>query len=148
MRDSRSCVDHVRGGVRRTRGSISSPDYLFNEARMREAARETPDTLRDASSVMWAGARDIIQNTNQLFGTPYAGWTIRGESKGYDPIFRELVQQKAKDLGISTSELEKRLATGQGGPRGGNLLGLALGSPAIGELLRRQQAAQENPSGL
>ena len=77
----------------------------------------------------------------ELYGTPYKGSAMTGDSKSYVDHFDELVKQKADHLGISVPEMEARLKKGDT-----NLLSALLGTPvglALFDQWRRSQQGQE-----
>jgi uncharacterized protein YllA (UPF0747 family) len=103
-----------------------------------KAARAVGRDPRDFSADAWTGIRETIKNTNELFGTKFRGSAITGESKSYADVFQELLEKKAKHLGISADELDKRLRRGEA-----NLLSTMLvSSPALAAAYRRWQADQ------
>lgn len=130
----------VRAGEAPERGIYASGEEgdigsAANYQHQMEATRRTADAVgidpRDFSAQAWTGARESIRNTSQLFGTPYRGAAVPGESKSYDDHFVDLLNDKADHLGMKRSELEKRLAGGDA-----TLLSAVLGTPAIAEMLK------------
>jgi hypothetical protein len=100
-------------------------------------AREAGRDPRDYSADAWTGIRNTIQKTSQLFGQPFRGSAIEGESKSYADHFVDLVREKAQSMGITVKELEKRLAGGDA-----SLLSVMLGSPSIYAAFRIWQSDQ------
>ncbi len=72
------------------------------------AARAEGLTPRDYSANVWAGIRETIKETDQLFGTPFRGSALTSESKSYDDILFDVVRDKAQQLGISVQEMERQ----------------------------------------
>ena len=113
-------------------------DYDFVKNEVSKAARAAGRDPRDFSADAWTGIRETIKNTSELFGTKHKGSAITGESKSYADIFQELLEKKAKHLGTSADELDKRLRRGEA-----NLLSTMLvSSPALAAAYRRWQADQ------
>jgi hypothetical protein len=84
-------------------------DTITEQARI---AGENPDTF---SANVWAGVREHVKKTGELYGTPLPGsqrMTRGTESKSYDDLFVDLVARKAKKLGISVKALESKLRKG------------------------------------
>ena len=76
----------------------------------------------------------------ELYGTPYKGSAMTGDSKSYVDHFDELVKQKADHLGISVPEMEARLKKGDA-----NLLSALISTPvgfALFDQWRRSQDGQ------
>jgi hypothetical protein len=84
-------------------------DVITREARN---AGENPDTF---SGNVWAGIREHVSKTGELYGTPLKG-TQRGtagsSSKSYDDLFMDRVRAKAKHLGVSLKKMESMLRKG------------------------------------
>jgi hypothetical protein len=75
-------------------------------------AGENPDTF---SANVWAGVREHVKKTGELYGTPLKG-TQRGTastaSKSYDDLFTDFIAKKAKHLGVSVKKMESMLRRG------------------------------------
>ena len=75
-------------------------------------ARSKGRSPRDFTADVWTGVREQAKE-GDLYGVPTNPGAVTGESKGYADIFTDLVNQKAKHLGISVDELKKRLRAGK-----------------------------------
>jgi hypothetical protein len=116
-------------------------DYGIMENEVRDAARSIGRDPRDFSADAWTGIRDTIQRTGQLYGQKFKGASVRGESKSYADHLDDLVREKAKHMGMTASELEKRLRGGDA-----SLLGIMLGAPTIAAAYRYWDAGQNAPA--
>jgi hypothetical protein len=88
-----------------------------------QAANRSP---RDYSADVWTGIREHIKANSDLFGQKFKGSAITGESKSYADHFEDLIRDKAKHLGISQEEMERRLSKGDA-----TLMSALLASPLI-----------------
>jgi hypothetical protein len=71
-----------------------------------------PDTF---SGNVWAGIRENVKQTGELYGTPLPGVqaaTRATESKSYDDLFMDRIKQKADHLGMSVGKFESKLRKG------------------------------------
>ena len=101
-------------------------------------------TLRDYAADVWTGIRETIKRENALYGAPYQGSAIPGESKSYAGHFEDLLAEKAAHLTrlegrtVTVPDLEQRLRTGNATlmawllatPVGAALYQRSLGAPA------------------
>lgn len=110
-------------------------DYDALKAAVSKAAAAANRTPRDYSADVWTGIRETIKNKSELYGQKYKGSAIRGESKSYADQFDDLIADKAKFLGISVAEMEKRLRNGDA-----TLLSLMLLTPLGTEAYRQYQS--------
>jgi len=104
------------------------------------AARKAGRDPRDFSADAWVGMREVAKNTGELFGQKMKSSAIAGESKGIADLFTDLVESKAKFLGISVSEMKARLAAGDA-----NLLSMMLATPIGAWLFAQVLADAEKP---
>jgi hypothetical protein len=134
----RGIFTNAQEGVVSSRPTKLGSDYtmLKNEVvRGAQAANRDP---RDFSADVWTGIRETIKNTSELYGTKFRGSAISGESKSYADHFDELIEEKAKHLGITRGKMEARLRSGDG-----NLLSYLLATtPAAYQAYRQWQAPQ------
>ena len=112
-------------------------DYGLLKNEVSRAADAVGRDPRDYSADVWTGIRDTIQKTSELFGTKFKGASITGESKSYADHFEDLIRTKAKHMGMTAEELEKRLRGGDA-----NLLSTMLGAPTIAGAYRYWSAGQ------
>ena len=110
-------------------------DYEALKAAVSKAAEAANRTPRDYSADVWTGIRETIKNKSELFGQKYKGSAIRGESKSYADQFDDLIADKAKFLGISVPEMEKRLRNGDA-----TLLSIMLLTPLGTEAYKQYQS--------
>jgi hypothetical protein len=110
------------GAFERAKKTYNQYDELYKV--VRSAAEEQGRTVRDFSADVWTGIRETVKNTDQLFGAKYKGSALTGESKGYADIFDDLVESKARFLGISVDKFKDRLSKGDA-----ELLTLIIGAP-------------------
>jgi len=88
-----------------------------------------------ASADIWTGIRETIKTKSDLFGTKFQGSAVTGDSKSYIDHFDDLINDKAKHLGISRGEMEKRLSSGDA-----NLLSAVLATPVGAAIFAAWQA--------
>ena len=112
-------------------------DYKLLKSQVVEAAKAAGRDPRDYSADVWTGIRETIKNKSELFGQKYKGSAIRGESKSYADQFDDLIADKAKFMGITVQEMEKRLRNGDA-----TLLSLVLATP-LGAAAYRESQSQE-----
>lgn len=112
-------------------------DYKMLKSQVVKAAEAAGRNPRDYSADVWTGIRETIKNKSQLFGEKYKGSAIRGESKSYADQFDDLIADKAKFMGISVLEMEKRLRNGDA-----TLLSLVLATP-LGAAAYRESQSKE-----
>jgi hypothetical protein len=105
-------------------GVIKGRPYGTMKDAVTQAAQDAGDTPANFSAKVWTGVREHIKANNELYGTPYKGSAMTGDSKSYVDHFDDLVKQKADHLGISVPEMEARLKGGKA-----NLLSALLGTP-------------------
>lgn len=91
-------------------GQISP--YAVIENAVRDAAKRNGVPLSDYSAWVWEGIRTTIANTGELYGQPHRASAIPTGRNGFNEIFTQLIQEKAKHLGVSVGELEQRLRSG------------------------------------
>lgn len=101
-----------------------------------KAAKNAGRSLRDYSADVWTGIRETVKKENELFGMPFKGSALHGESKSYADLFTDLIESKAKFLNISVDEMIERLGKGDA-----NLLSLVLATP-LGTYLYKQFLAE------
>ena len=87
-------------------------DYDLLKTEFVDEARLRGRDPRDFSADVWTGIRETIKNTSELYGQRFRGSAISGESKSYADHFEDLIADKARHLGITLGELEKRLRGG------------------------------------
>ena len=107
-----------------TKGNIS--DYQALQEAVSAVARSRGRSIRDFSADVWTGVRETVKKENKLFGTPFRGSALQGESKSYADIFNDLVKDKASKLGMTVKKFEEKLRKGDA-----NLLTLMLMSPIM-----------------
>jgi hypothetical protein len=105
-----------------TSGQIEA--YPVIENRVRDLAKQAGVDVSKYSAWVWEGIRDTIRNTGQLFGQQHRASAVPETTTGFNEIFEQLVDAKAKHLGISVGEFEKRLRNGDA-----ELLTLLLATP-------------------
>jgi hypothetical protein len=84
-------------------------DVIRKQAKI---AGEDPDTF---SGNVWAGIREHVKETGELYGTPLKGTqrvTAGSESKSFDDLLRDRVRAKAAHLGVSLKKMESMLRKG------------------------------------
>jgi len=86
--------------------------YESLEDVFRKEAGLLGETPRNFSADVWTGIREEVKNTGKLFGEDFDPAAVYGESKAYADVFTDLIKEKAKHLGISISEMKKRLKAG------------------------------------
>jgi len=118
----------------------SSKNYNIMKEAVADYARTTNRSVRDLSADIWTGIRETIKNTNELFGQKFRGSAIQGDSKSYADHFDELIKNKAKHLGITVLEMEKRLRKGDANLLSG-LLAAPVGLMAL-KIYQDQEAAK------
>jgi hypothetical protein len=139
---SRGIFSNAQEGVVSSAPKKGPTDYQLLKNEFVKAAQTAGRDPRDFSADVWTGIRETIKNTSQLYGTKYRGSAIAGESKSYADHFDDLISDKAKHLGISVGEMEKRLRNGDA-----NLLSwLAATTPAVYAAYRQWQAPQSAAS--
>jgi hypothetical protein len=103
------------------------------------AAKLAGRTPRDFSADVWTGIRERIKNTSELYGQKFQGSAITGDSKSYADVFEELIRDKAKHMGITVKEMEKRLKSGDA-----TLLSLIAATPLLSSVF--QSVLDDQPS--
>lgn len=98
--------------------------YLSLRSVVAQAAKSAGRSAKDFSADVWTGMREVAKNTGELYGQKLNKGAIQGESKGMADILTDLVESKAKFLGISKDEMIQRLRKGDE-----NLLSLVLATP-------------------
>jgi hypothetical protein len=86
-------------------------DYDFQQAQIMDEARRWGRYPRDFSADAWAGIRETIKNTGELYGTPFKGSAVGG-GKGYADQFSDALAAGAKHLGMDQDKLEHELRSG------------------------------------
>jgi hypothetical protein len=109
-------------------------DYEMLQEVITRAAKEAGLSPADYSANVWAGIRERIKNTGELYGQKFKASAIQGESKSYSDHLTDLIAEKAKHRGISVKEMTKRLKKGDD-----NLLSLMLGSPIVWAAYQQMQ---------
>jgi hypothetical protein len=110
-------------------------DYEALKTAVSEAAAAAKRSPRDYSADVWTGIRETIKKKSELFGQKFKGSAIRGESKSYADQFDDLIADKAKFLGISVEEMERRLRNGDA-----TLLSIMLLTPIGTEAYKQYQS--------
>lgn len=108
-------------------GKITNPkQYRVVADAIDQAAAARGMTPRDYSANVWTGVRETIRNTGELYGQRLKrNNAMNTESVGYAEQFTRAVKAKADALGISVSDLERRLRSGDA-----NLLAALLSTSA------------------
>lgn len=119
------------------------PDYQLLKRQFEIAAQRAGRSPRDYSADVWTGIRETLRNKSELYGTKYQENAVRGESKSYADIYDDVVVDKARHMGITPAELERRLERGDV-----SLLSAMLAVPAIGALLAGKSGPREQPPDL
>lgn len=112
---------------------------LKNQVAM--GAQRAGRSPRDYSADAWTGIRETIKNTSNLFGQPFRGSAITGDSKSYADIFDDLIRDKAAFLKITREEMEARLRAGDA-----TLLSLMLASPLVYSAYQQWTGPGEEPT--
>jgi len=110
------------------------------QAQIETAAKRNGETVAKYSADVWAGVREHVKKFGELNGQKYNAKSVQGESKSYYDIFDDLIVKKAKHLGISVKEMEKRLRNGDA-----ELLSVMLGTPFIARLMLGGPERVEQP---
>lgn len=111
------------------RGKTEDRPYNRLHRAVSEGAKRSGMNVRDYSANVWTGIRNRIQKTGELFGQKHDASAITGESKSYSDHLDDLVAEKAKHLGISVPDMEKRLRSGDA-----ELLSIMLAVPGLAQL--------------
>jgi len=85
--------------------------YAYLKDIVRGHAKDADKTLNTFGSNVWTGAREQSK-TGLLFGQPYPSKNL-GESKSLADYFTDLVNEKAVQMKVSPTEIEKMLAAGK-----------------------------------
>ena len=93
-----------------TAGRIEGKAYPVMANRLREIAVKLGRVPRDFTAEVWTGIRETIRKTGELYGRKHKRPV--GESYGYDQILEREVAFTAKKLGITPSEVERRIRAG------------------------------------
>ena len=109
-----------------TGGKGLGEQYDLLKDRVIAAAMRAERTPRDYSADVWTGIRETIKNDSELFGVKYKKGSIKGPSMGFADLLEVMLDEKAKLLNISVSELKARLGRGDA-----NLLSMMLASPVV-----------------
>lgn len=125
------------GAFNKPTGSLNQ--YKALQAEVANAAKRAGRSLRDFSADVWTGMREVAKNTGELFGQKMTPGAIAGESKGQADILTDLVESKAKFLGISVAEMKARLRRGDE-----NLLSIVLATPLGAYLFAQFQQGADN----
>jgi hypothetical protein len=119
-------------------GKIENYPVIENE--VRTAAERAGVPLAQYSAWVWEGIRDTIRKTGRLYGQPHRASAIPETTTGFNEVFEDLVKMKAQHLGLSVSELERRLRAGNA-----ELLGAVLSTGAGATAYRAWEAEQTAP---
>ena len=114
--------------------------YPTIENAVRTGARRAGVDLSQYSAWVWEGIRKTIRETGQLFGQTHRASAIPATTTGFNEIFEEIIPLKAKHLGISVSELERRLRSGDAELLGA-VLSTGVGTAAYKEWVAGQSGA-------
>jgi hypothetical protein len=126
-----------------TEANLVTPGKPYEQfkAVMSKAAAEGGETPRIYSAHVWEGIRDTIRRTGDLFGQTHRASAIPEESQAFFRSFEQLMEKKAKHLGVSVSALQQRLAAGDA-----ELLSSLIATGVGAEAYRRSQQAPSPPS--
>jgi hypothetical protein len=124
------------------KASAKLDPYAELKAVITKSAEKSGRSPRDYSADVWTGVRETVKRTNELFGQPFKGSAVSGESKSYADLFDDLIESKAKFLGISRKEFERKLSKGDA-----ELLGLVLATPLGAYLYRQHASTGESDAG-
>lgn len=91
---------------------------------IKEIAMSRNQPVRTFTADVWTGIRETVKETDKLFGEVYKGSAVQGSSAPFHVQFEELIASKAKFVGVSVKEFEKRLRNGDA-----ELLSLMVGAP-------------------
>lgn len=111
------------------RGQGPNRPYMRLDRQVNAVAASQGVDLRKFSSLAWTGIRKRVNETGEAFGQQYGTKGELGESKGLSDHLSDLVAQKAKQLKISTGEMEARLRAGDA-----SLLSFMLATPFLKSL--------------
>lgn len=116
--------------------AVSNPANFFGKPyqqlydQLVVAAQRHDRTVRDFAADLFVGIREHVRKNAELFGTKLRPSSVRGESKSYNDLFEDLLEQKAHFLGIDKREFERRLSGGDA-----SLLSGLLATPGVAALL-------------
>lgn len=113
------------------------PRYEHVTRAIDKVAKEYNIPLVEFSAQVWTGMREWIRKHGELFGEKYSKGSIQGPSYSFGKLFDDQVAEKAKFLGISVKQMEKRLASGDA-----NLLSLLV-STGVGALVLKEYLASQ-----
>jgi hypothetical protein len=123
------------------KGVVKGAAYGSLKQQFLLAAKRAGRDPRDYSADVWTGIRETIKNTDQLYGQPFKGSSIVGDSKSYADIFSDVIRDKANHMKITVQELEKRLKAGDA-----NLLSALLSAPGAYGAYQAMQVDQSQTS--
>jgi hypothetical protein len=112
--------------------------YMTLKDVISEHAQRLGQEPRNFSADVWTGIREHIKNNSDLYGQKFRGSAITGDSKSYADHFEELIRDKAKHLGITQQEMEKRLRSGDA-----TLMSSLLASPLIASIYGKLYGEQQ-----
>jgi hypothetical protein len=118
-------------------GKISDAQYPILKAVMQAHARARGETPADYSAKAWTGIIQEIQNTGQLYGTPYK--LDLSDATPMFEQFRQIVEKAAAHHGYSLAEFEHRLRKGDA-----NLMATLLSTGVGMKLYQQWQASQDD----
>lgn len=110
-------------------GQMAPTTQKFNQYEelyevIKEIAMSRNQPVRTFTADVWTGIRETVKETDKLFGEVYKGSAVQGSSAPFHVQFEELIASKAKFVGVSVKEFEKRLRNGDA-----ELLSLMVGAP-------------------
>lgn len=129
----------IRGDV--PKKGIGDYDWVVNN--MRTAAQAHDVDLARFSSNVWAGIRNRAKNFGELFGTKFNKAAVQGESQSYADTFQDLLQQKARENGMSVEKFDHLLRTGKA-----NLLAQMLAASPVLWSAYQSYLADQAPGAL
>ena len=114
--------------------------YQLTATQVRNAAKQAGSTPAVYSADVWAGIREEIKETGQLFGVPR---TLKESAEGSASMADQmstLLAERARDLGITAKEVMARLGNGDV-----SLLSFVLSTPLLSKLLVGNEDVRGTP---
>jgi len=135
-------TNEVPNKVGGSMGTGQVSEYALIENAVRDGAKAANAPLEDFSAWVWEGIRDTIRKTGTLFGQKHRASAIPDTTTGFNEVFTDLVEKKARHLGVSVDALIQKLRAGDE-----SLLTAILATGMGAETIRRFRQSQTGSRG-
>lgn len=92
-------------------GAVPGGSYQFLLDQVKASADKAGVTVRDFAAQVWTGVKNMVETTKELYGQDFSK-SATNDYRAFGDVFNELIDKKAKFLGISREKMVEGLRKG------------------------------------